>query len=71
MSEQPVDSTDLFTWVEIGTADLDASERFYTAVFGGSSSSSATSTAPPRPAGDRWAASTSGPSRSPTASTST
>jgi len=34
MSEQPVDSTDLFTWVEIGTSDLDATERFYTAVFG-------------------------------------
>jgi uncharacterized protein len=33
MSEQP-DTLDLYGWVEIGTTDLDATERFYTAVFG-------------------------------------
>ena len=36
MSEQPAqpDILDLYGWVEIGTTDLDATERFYAAVFG-------------------------------------
>ena len=36
MSEQPAgpDALDLYGWVEIGTADLDVTERFYTAVLG-------------------------------------
>jgi predicted enzyme related to lactoylglutathione lyase len=34
MSEQSADTTDLYGWVEIGTSDLDASQRFYSAVFG-------------------------------------
>ena len=36
MSEQgrQPDTLDVYGWVEIGTSDLDASERFYSAVFG-------------------------------------
>ena len=36
MSEQPEqpDTLDLYGWVEIGTADLDATTAFYSAVFG-------------------------------------